>query len=98
MRNQQAKIGESQRRELIKILRAAAKDEKMFELFLDDLLTPNEMNELIARWQIVKQLMSGVSQRDISKNLHVTLVTINRGARMLENHNGGFNQVLSKHS
>lgn len=72
------------------------KDKKMQNSFFTDLLTPNEYEEIIKRWQIVKQLHSGVTQRQIAKNLGISLAKITRGSRMLLDKKGGFNQILNK--
>jgi Trp operon repressor len=48
------------------------------------------------RWQIVKQLACGTPQREIAKNLHVSIATITRGSRELLNKKGGFQQVMKK--
>jgi len=94
MRNAQAKITKEHLDELLDVLRQAVRDKKFLVDFLSDLLTPTELNEIVARWQIVKRLAKGMSQREISKQLHVTLVTINRGMRVLQNPRGGFNQMF----
>ena len=96
MRNAQAKITKEHLDELLDVLRQAVRDKKFLVDFLSDLLTPTELNEIVARWQIVKRLAKGMSQREISKQLHITLVTINRGARVLENQSGGFQQILKR--
>jgi Trp operon repressor len=73
---------------------------KIMEKFLEDLLTPNEWEEIVERWQLVKQLHKGVPQRTIAKNLDVSIGTITRGSRMLRNKRGGFNQafgLIKKH-
>ena len=64
------------------------------EDFLVDLLTPAEWREVVLRWQLVKQLNAGVHQRDIAKNLGVSIAKITRGSRVLLNKNGGFNKIL----
>ena len=70
------------------------KDEKLLDIFLLDLFTPKEYEEIIKRWQIVKQLKEGVTQRNIAKNLKISLSKITRGSRVLLDRNGGFNQIL----
>lgn len=72
------------------------KNGKLLNAFLMDILTPKEYEEIIKRWQIVKQLNDGISQRQIAKNLKISLSKITRGSRMLLNKNGGFNQLLKK--
>lgn len=93
MRNAQAKITKGDADELLSALKQAAGNKDLLSVFLADLLTPAEWHELIARWQIVKLLAAGNSQREVSKKLHVTLATINRGARVLQN-SKGFTSIL----
>lgn len=82
-------------RELLEILHVAAADWRLFDEFLEDLLTPREIIDIAARWQIIKQLNRGITQRDIAKNLHVSISKITRGSREFSNKNGGFARVLS---
>lgn len=71
------------------------KDLKLLDAFLIDILTPNEYDEIVKRWQVVKQLSQGVTQRQIAKNLQISLAKISRGSRMLLDKKGGFNQILN---
>ena len=82
--------------ELIGVLQEISGDKKLLYAFFVDILTPAEYRELGMRWQIVKQLAKGVSQREIAKNLKVSIATITRGSRELLNEKGGFQQVLRK--
>lgn len=52
--------------------------------FLTMLLTPKELEELPARYEIAKLLTQGVSQREISKKLGVGIATVTRGAKELK--------------
>ena len=63
--------------------------------FLEDILTPVEFEDIITRWQIIKQLSRGVPQREIAKQLGVSIAKITRGSRELKDKKGGFNKVLS---
>ncbi len=82
--------------ELVELLRTAAKDAKLFEAVLRDILTPSEYREIANRWQIVKKLAMGEDQRAIAQDLKVGITTVTRGVHVLENSGGGFNQMLSK--
>lgn len=96
MRNKNAKIGEGDRAELELLFQKMATSKALLTAFIDDILTPAEIHELVARVQIVKQLSQGVPQRDVARNLHVSLQTVSRGARTLENSAGGFKTIRSK--
>ncbi len=79
------------------MLQGVSKDKKLFINFLKDILTPKEYKMLSMRWQIVKQLAKGISQRQIAENLGVSIATITRGSRELLDKAGGFHYVLDKY-
>lgn len=82
-------------RELVTTLaQVAASDKKLFEAFLIDILTPTEYRELAFRWQIIKMLHSGMPQRQVAEELGVSVATVSRGARELQDPKGGFAKVL----
>jgi Trp operon repressor len=61
------------------------------------LLTPREIREISERWNIVKLLDAGVSQREITEKLNCSITTVTRVARFLKDeNNGGYRSVLSK--
>lgn len=78
------------------MLSLAAKEKKLLESTLKDLLTPAEYRELATRWQIVKKLAAGEGHRIVAHDLKVGISTVARGSRMLANAFGGFNQLLEK--
>lgn len=84
-------------KELGELFQKIASDGELVKEFLRDILTPKEYKNLGIRWQIVKQLAKGLSQRQISDNLCVSIATITRGSRELLDKKGGFNQVLEKY-
>lgn len=61
---------------------------------MEDILTPAEFEEIVTRWQIIKQLSKEVPQRKIAKNLGVSIAKITRGSRELRDKKGGFWKVL----
>ena len=83
-------------RDLLRALTIAAEDSNTLLAFMEDILTPTELDELLLRWQIVRELEHGTSQRKISEKLGVSIATITRGSRMLRNPKGGFKKVLSR--
>ncbi|HEY4509712.1 MAG TPA: Trp family transcriptional regulator [Candidatus Paceibacterota bacterium] len=82
--------------ELLGVIREIAGDKNLLKAFFQDILSPAEYKELGVRWQIVKQLAAGKSQRDVAKNLHTAIATVTRGSRELADKEGGFQQVLKK--
>ena len=76
-----------------RVLAKITNPKQMF-LFLKDLLTPAELEEIKRRLQIIKFLKQGLPQREVAKKLKIAIATITRGSRVLKNPNGGFNKVL----
>lgn len=82
--------------ELSKVIHAESRDVIALNKFLLDILTPNEYKELAMRWQIIKKLNQGASQRSIAADLGVGIATVSRGSRQLGQGSGGFKSALSK--
>jgi TrpR family transcriptional regulator, trp operon repressor len=82
-------------KEIAKIL-TQIDDADLMNAFLEDLLTPQEMEELCKRWKLITLLDDGVSQREIAKKLKVSIGTVSRGSRGYQYGNGGFKKILNK--
>jgi len=63
--------------------------------FFRDLCTPAELQAMADRWAVVGLLQSGLPYREISKQTGVSLTTISRVARCLQNDNSGY-QIVSE--
>ncbi|MGC3980534.1 MAG: YerC/YecD family TrpR-related protein [Steroidobacteraceae bacterium] len=63
--------------------------------FFRDLCTPAELQALTDRWAVVGLLKSGLPYREIHKQTGVSLTTIGRVARCLQNGDGGY-QIVSE--
>ena len=63
---------------------------------LTDLLTPSEIDSIAERWEIVKRLDAGDSQRDVRDALGVSVTTVSRGSRGLKYGVGGFRLALDR--
>jgi len=70
------------------------KDDALIEEFLQCLLTPAEIADIAGRWALVKALREKTSQRDIAKDLGVSLCKITRGSRELKKDNSAFLRML----
>lgn len=79
------------------MLAKAAKDPILLHDFLFDLLSPAEYTDLAVRWQIIKQLHEGKPQREVAKDLRVSVATITRGSKEMMNKNGGFRRILDRY-
>lgn len=62
---------------------AAIEDAEMLEDFLVGITTEKERSELAQRVEIVKQLLGGIPQQQIAKNLGVGVATVTRGSKEL---------------
>jgi len=63
--------------------------------FLRSILTRRELAEVAGRWELVKRLAAGESQRSIARRLGMSLCKITRGSRELKRKNSAFRRVLS---
>ena len=63
------------------------KSSEEIENFFKEILTQTEINTLSKRWRILNLLKDGVSQREIAKDLSVSLCKITRGSKLLKNKN-----------
>ncbi len=77
-------------------LMAAISSEGEAKKLLEDILTPQELDSLAERWQIVQELEKGTSQRDISKKLGVSISKVTRGSRAMQYGTGAFKQLLTR--
>lgn len=60
------------------------KDVKKMASALEDLLTRRELIEIAERWQIIKHLIAGKTQRQIAKQLHVSIGKVTRGSQVVQ--------------
>ena len=81
--------------ELAGILASITNEEQMGNL-LQDFLTPQELEDLVLRWEIIKLLHTGMPQREIARELGVAIGTVSRGARELKYGHDGFVYLLEK--
>lgn len=58
--------------------------------FLHDLCTPAELEVLVDRWRVVPFLLEGVPYREIHERTAVSITTIGRVARFLNQGSGGY--------
>jgi TrpR family transcriptional regulator, trp operon repressor len=70
-------------------------DPDLVEEFLYSLFTSSEADEIAKRWALVKQIASGRPQREIAKDLGLSLCKITRGSRELKKEASAFKRMLS---
>ncbi len=76
---------------------ARLKDPELIAAFLRSLLTRRELEEVGGRWELVKLLARGDSQRAIARQLGMSLCKITRGSRELKKRNSAFARVLGEY-
>ena len=70
-------------------------DKDLIEDFLKSLLTDNEVYEVSSRWALVKLIDNGVTQRQISRDLGLSLCKITRGSKELKKDDSSFRKMLN---
>ena len=68
----------------------ALRDADEMQAFLHDLCTPAELEALVDRWRVVPYLLEELSYREIHERTGVSITTIGRVARYLNQGNGGY--------
>ncbi len=63
---------------------------------VEDLLTPAEVSNIAERWELVKLLAGGMSQRAVAAALGAGVATVSRGARILKYGVGGFSSAFDR--
>lgn len=64
--------------------------------FLNDLCTPAELEALVDRWTVVPYVMQGTPYREIHAHTAVSITTIGRVARFLNQGNGGYLKAAAR--
>ena len=58
--------------------------EAEIEAFFKELLTESEIETLSKRWRILEMLNQGFTQREIARELQVSLCKVTRGAKIMK--------------
>ncbi len=92
-------MGRNERHPLRELSRALSRvdDTRLIDGFLESILTPREVRELAGRWELVKRLAAGESQRSIARRLHMSLCKITRGSRELKKRGSPLRRMLRLH-
>jgi TrpR family trp operon transcriptional repressor len=72
-------------------------DPELIGDFLKSILTKRELAEVDGRWELVKRLARGESQRSIARRLGMSLCKITRGSRELKKRNSAFKRILEEY-
>ncbi len=71
-------------------------DPDLLERFFREILTPKEVRDISSRWELVKLLERGVTQREIARTLGLSLCKITRGARELKRNDSALRRVIRR--
>lgn len=71
-----------------------ANDPVLIADFLECLLTPTELQAVTTRWALVREIEDGITQREIAKNLGLSLCKITRGSRELKKDDSPFKKMI----
>jgi TrpR family trp operon transcriptional repressor len=86
--------GELQALDQIAGILAKVEDRKLIREFLICILTKYEIKEIAGRWELVKLLYDGMSQRRIADQLGMSLCKITRGSKELKKRDSAFKTIL----
>ncbi len=81
----------------ISLVLARNDNEKLIENFLMSILTEYEIGEISSRWELVKLLDEGESQRNIAKKLGLSLCKITRGSKELKKKPSVFKYMIDEY-
>ena len=73
---------------------AGITDPVLMRKFIREILTPKEIDDFALRWQLVKELYRGDTQRTIATRHHISLCKITRGSKILKKKNSVTRSIL----
>ncbi len=71
-------------------------DQDDAQRFLRDLCTSHELNEMVARWAVVRGVAQGTSYRALHDETGVSTATITRINDWVRNGTGGYGEALER--
>ena len=80
-------------RELIDIF-TRTRERRDMEILFKEIFTPNEIDTLTLRWQLLKDLYEGKTQRKIAAEHKISLCKITRGSKLLKAKGSYLKKVL----
>ena len=70
-------------------------DAQVMKDFFDEIFTPAERHDFALRWELMKLLRKGITQRQIASELGISLCKITRGAKIVKNQNSVTNRIIN---
>lgn len=86
---------DSTTKELITIF-TKTNDPRDMEILFQEIFTPAEINTLSLRWQLLKDLYEGKTQRKIAAEHKISLCKITRGSKILKTEGSYLKKVLDE--
>lgn len=84
------------RNELIQVF-TAIQDETEMAAFFEEIFTSKEIDDLILRWRLLRDLHDGETQRSIAQKYRISLCKITRGSKVLKKKGSTAKKLLEKH-
>jgi len=81
--------------ELVDIF-AEMNDVEEVKALFKEIFTPKEIEDLTLRWQLLKELHQGETQRAIAARHHISLCKITRGSKLLKDDQSILKQILDR--
>ena len=82
-------------RELINIFTDIT-DYEFMEEFVHEIFTSKELMDFTLRWQLLKELYKGKTQRSIAKRHKISLCKITRGSKILKKEKSVIRTILNR--
>ena len=83
------------RDELIKVFTEIS-DFKEMKAFIEEILTPKEIEDFALRWKLLQELHEGSTQRSIASKYGISLCKITRGSKILKKDNSTTKKILDR--
>ena len=91
-----SKIAKEPAHELEKVFTEIMDYQEMVTLF-EEIFTQKELRDLTLRWQLLKELYEGQTQRSIASRYRISLCKITRGSKVLKKKGSTVKKILDAH-
>ena len=81
--------------DLIEVFARISDFEEM-KSFIEEILTPKEIQDLALRWKLLQELSKGKTQRSIASQYGISLCKITRGSKILKKDNSVTKKILNR--
>lgn len=75
---------------------AGIDDKSRMKHLFEELFTPAERSTFELRWELLKSLHAGKTQREIAEEFGISLCKITRGSKILKDKNSELSKILSE--